>query len=261
MPYAVIILGTAGSGKTTLSAALSDYLASNEMDVLLVNLDPAVETLPYKPDVDVRDYVNARDLMEELGLGPNGALIAAVDMLALNIDNLKEEILSYRSNYIVIDTPGQMELFAFRETGPLIIKSLTSDMKSVSLFLVDAVQAIKPSNYFSTLLLSASVQFRLSLPQINVLTKIDLVPERVVEEITSYHDEPEKLATRVVEDASANLMWSEDDVLTIIERLMNIDVVPVSAVKMIGLDQLVAYINRVVAGGEDYYTEEPSPRL
>ncbi|MEM4785565.1 MAG: ATP/GTP-binding protein, partial [Desulfurococcaceae archaeon] len=43
MPYVIVILGTAGSGKTTLSAALSDYLIDNEMDVIIVNLDPAVE--------------------------------------------------------------------------------------------------------------------------------------------------------------------------------------------------------------------------
>uniref|UniRef100_A0A7C4HC06 GTPase n=1 Tax=Staphylothermus marinus TaxID=2280 RepID=A0A7C4HC06_STAMA len=261
MPYVIVILGTAGSGKTTLSAALSDYLIDNEMDVIIVNLDPAVENLPYKPSVDVREYVNARDLMEEYGLGPNGALIAAIDMLSLNIDSIREEIYSYKANYIIFDTPGQMELFAFRETGPFVLKSLINDMKSTILFLIDAVQAVKPSIYFSALLLSASVQFRLSLPQLNVLTKIDLVPESVVEEIISYHDEPEKLATRVIEDSSTSTLWSEDDVLVLSERLINIDIVPVSAYKMIGIDQLVGYINRIVAGGEDYYTEEPSPRL
>lgn len=233
----------------------------NEIDVIVVNLDPAVESLPYKPGVDVRDYVSARNLMEEYGLGPNGALIAAVDMISLNIDGIREEMLSYRSNYIIIDTPGQMELFAFRETGPFVIKSLVSDLKSTSLFLIDAVQAVKPSNYFSTLLLSASVQFRLSLPQINVLTKVDLLSNDIVEEILSYHDEPEKLATRVSEDGSSSLMWSEDDILAISEKLFSMDIVPVSSVKMLGFEQLVAYINRVVSGGEDYYTEEPSPRL
>ncbi len=261
VPYAIIVLGTAGSGKTTLTAALADFLLDNELDVVTVNLDPAVETLPYKPDIDIRKYVNARELMENTGLGPNGALIAAVDMLTLNIDSLKEELDSLKSNYIIIDTPGQMELFAFRETGPLVIKALVRDIKSVALFLIDIVQAVKPSSFFSTLLLAASTQVRIALPQLNVLTKIDMVPEKVVEEILSYHENPEILATRVVEDKSASLMWTEDDILTIVERLSTIDLIPVSSTKMIGLDNLYAYIQRVVAGGEDYYTEEPSPRL
>ncbi|MET1159770.1 MAG: ATP/GTP-binding protein [Thermoprotei archaeon] len=261
MPYFIVVLGTAGSGKTTLTAALVDFLLDNQLDAVAVNLDPAVEKLPYKPSVDVREYVDAHELMEKLGLGPNGALIVAIDMLSLRIDELVEEIHSLRANYIVIDTPGQMELFAFRETGPLVIKSIVSDYKAVSLFLIDAVQASKPSNYFSALLLAASTQFRISLPQINVLTKIDLVPNNVVEEITSYHDDPSQLATRVLEDKSASLMWSEDDIAIIAERLMNIDVVPVSSKTLFGFDNLYAYIQRVVAGGEDYYTEEPSSRL
>ena len=261
MPYTIVVLGTAGSGKTTLTSALVDYLLDNQLDAIAVNLDPAVEKLPYKPDIDVREYVNARQLMEEMGLGPNGALITAIDMLALNIDAIREELWSLKTNYVVIDTPGQMELFAFRETGSFVIKSLVGDTKAVSLFLIDAVQASSPTNYFSALLLSASTQVRIALPQINVLTKIDLVPENVVEDIVSYHEEPSLLASRVIEDKKASLMWTEDDILTLVERLINLDVVPVSSTKMMGFDNLYAYIQRVVAGGEDYYTEEPSPRL
>lgn len=261
MPYAIIVLGTAGSGKTTLTAALADFLLDNELDVITVNLDPAVEQLPYKPDIDIREYVNARELMETMGLGPNGALIAAIDMLILNISSLKEELDSLKTNYIIIDTPGQMELFAFRETGPLVINALTKDLKSVVLFLIDIVQAVKPHSFFSTLLLAASTQVRIALPQLNVLTKIDLVPEKTVEEITSYNENPEILATKIIEDKSISLMWTEDDIITIIERLSTMDIIPVSSTKMIGLDNLYAYIQRIVAGGEDYYTEEPSPRL
>ncbi len=261
MPYFIIVLGTAGSGKTTLTSSLIDYLLNNQLDAVTVNLDPAVDVLPYKPDVDVREYISARELMKTQGLGPNGALIAAVDMVALNIEELKEEIWSLKTNYIVIDTPGQMELFAFRETGPLIINALVGEAKAVSLFLIDAIQASKPSNYFSALLLAVSTQVRISLPQLNVLTKIDLVPNKVVEEIVSYHDDPERFATRVIEDKSASIMWSEEDILVFTEKLMNMDIIPVSSIEMRGFDNLYAYIQRVVAGGEDYYTEEPSPRL
>lgn len=261
MPYFIIVLGTAGSGKTTLTASLMDYLLDNEMDVACINLDPAVEVLPYKPDVDVRDYSSARELMIKHGLGPNGALITAIDMVALNIDEIKDEILSLRANYIIIDTPGQMELFAFRETGPFVLNAIVGDHKAASLFLIDAVQASNPANYFSALLLSASTQVRIAYPQLNVLTKIDLVPEDVVERIVSYHDDPETFASHVVGDKRASLMWSEDDVITLAEKLVTMDIVPVSSINMTGYDNLLAYIQRIVAGGEDFYTEEPSPKL
>ncbi|OYT39233.1 MAG: GTPase [Desulfurococcales archaeon ex4484_58] len=261
MPYFIVVMGTAGSGKTTLTYSLVNYLLDNQLDAIAVNLDPAVEKLPYRPDVDVREYVDARELMEIQGLGPNGALLAAVDMLALKIEELREEIWSIKANYIVIDTPGQMEIFAFRESGPIVINALVGDAKAVSLFLIDSIQASKPSNYFSALLLAASTQVRMALPQINVLTKIDLVSRDLVEEIVSYHDDPSLLATKIVSDRKASLIWGEEDVLVLVEKLLNMDIVPVSSIDMTGYDNLYAYIQRVVAGGEDYYTEEPSPRL
>ena len=105
--------------------------------------------------------------------------------------------------------------------------------------LIDIVQAVKPSSFFSTLLLAASTQVRIALPQLNVLTKIDIVPEKVVEEILSYHENPEILATRVVEDKSASLMWTEDDILTIVERLSTIDLIPVSSTKNLSVCVLI----------------------
>jgi GTPase SAR1 family protein len=261
MPYYIVVLGTAGSGKTTLAAALQDYIYRNGMDASIINLDPAVETLPYKPDVDVRDYVSAHELMKTHGLGPNGALIAAIDMITLRIDELRDEVSSLKSNYIILDTPGQMELFAFRETGPIIIDSLINDFKAVSLFLIDILYASNPSNYFSALLLSASTHVRIGLPQINVLTKIDMVSEDIVSEIIGYAEDPSLLASKIASDKKSSLIWGESEIENMLENLLVYETIPISSTKMIGYDNLYAAIQRIVAGGEDYYTEEPSERL
>ena len=73
--YFVFFVGTAGSGKTTLVKTFNDYLRDQQMDSTIINLDPAVESLPYTPAVDVRDYVDAYEVMEKFGLGPNLSLI------------------------------------------------------------------------------------------------------------------------------------------------------------------------------------------
>ncbi len=260
MPYAVVVLGTAGSGKTTLIASLADYLVANEMDVAIVNLDPAVEVLPYKPDIDVREMVDARTLMREQGLGPNGALVAAIDIVALRADELRDEIEYLKTNYLLIDTPGQMEIFAFREAGPITLNILLENMKSVSLFLVDVSFVLKPSNYLSALLLASSTHFRIKLPQILVLNKIDLVGEQLLEEFDRYLSDPYILAEEIT-GRETIFPWSTDEIATIIEKLNVFDTVEVSSKNMQGFDQLYASIQRVLAGGEDFYTEEPSPRL
>ena len=70
--------------------------------------------MPYKPDVDVRDYIDIRTLMETYNLGPNGSLVMASDMIATRLDDIQTEVDSLNPDYVIIDTPGQIELFAFR---------------------------------------------------------------------------------------------------------------------------------------------------
>jgi hypothetical protein len=47
----------AGSGKTTLVQQMSSHLAATKAEGYIMNLDPAVKTLPYEPNIDIRDTV------------------------------------------------------------------------------------------------------------------------------------------------------------------------------------------------------------
>src|SRR5207237_9409248 len=77
-------LGTAGSGKSTMVYAFQLWMNSQGLDCVTVNLDAGAESLQYSPDLDVRDYVNLSEIMEEQDLGPSGAQVAAADMLAMS---------------------------------------------------------------------------------------------------------------------------------------------------------------------------------
>lgn len=44
-----------------------------------VNLDPAAEEFEYEPDVDIKDLICLEDVMDEMGLGPNGGLMACFE--------------------------------------------------------------------------------------------------------------------------------------------------------------------------------------
>jgi GTPase SAR1 family protein len=151
----VFIIGTAGSGKSMFTAAFSDWLKMSKQDVATVNLDPGVLKLPYSPDVDVRNYVDATDIMEKYGLGPNGAYMAA-DLIADEIENLTRDIEEAHADIVLVDTPGQMELFAFRASGPYIVNELTKEPKAL-MYLFDAVFSANPFNYVSNMFLAAAV--------------------------------------------------------------------------------------------------------
>lgn len=240
---------------------LHTYLTNHQLDAIIVNLDPAVEELPYNPDVDVRDYVDARDLMRRTGLGPNGALVASIDMLLARVDEIRDEVWNYRANYVIIDTPGQMELFAFRRTGPLVLRAIVGDAKAVAAFLIDSTYATQPSDLFSALLLAASTYVKLKIPQVNVLTKIDLLQPEELESTLEKLEDPDALASSMSTERDARLIWGIDEVSSILEKLLVFDTIPVSNVTGEGFDDLYAVVQRIVAGGEDYYTEEPSPIL
>jgi|OSPMetMinimDraft_2_1075162.scaffolds.fasta_scaffold01900_3 hypothetical protein len=254
--YFIFILGTAGSGKTTLTKSFQEYLLDNEMDTAIINLDPAVEHLPYTPDFDVREYVDAYEVMETYNLGPNSALIASIDLILTKASEIKSEIDQIEANYVLIDTPGQIELFAYRETGRLIAELIKGNNKALGLFLLDSYLAKEARSFISLLLLSSSIRFRLDLPIVNVLNKIDLLRDDEVDKILRWSENAENL----IDELGKIDEYSIDLVHLLIENLSS-NLIPISSADGKGFDELYAEIQRVIAGGEDYLTEEPNPRL
>ena len=155
----VYFIGTAGSGKSTLTSNFQKWFKTRGLDAIILNLDPGAENLPYEPDVDIRDWISLREVMETYQLGPNGAQIACADMIALNTEDVKKSIESFKSDYIIVDTPGQLELFVFREAGKYTVKFLKPE-KSVICYLLDPSLAKTASGFVSQLLLSITTNFR-----------------------------------------------------------------------------------------------------
>ncbi len=260
--YFVIILGPAGSGKSYLTKALSDWMKDHGMDVAVLNLDPAAEWLPYTPDVDVRNYITSSEVMRKFNLGPNGALIASVDLIINYVDDIRGEIESTSPNYVVVDTPGQMEIFAFRASGKLIVDRLTKGYRRVSVFLVDSYLATRASALLSMLFLSLSSSLYLQIPQLTILSKADVLSEKDLERIKEWIENPSAFAYEVSKELRG--FMGAIDYVSLIEGLLapiSSELLPVSSVSEIGIDSLYAAIQRILAGGEDFLTEEPSEVL
>jgi len=245
------ITGTAGSGKSTLALSLEGRLRSSEVDVAIVNLDPGVLWLPYAPDVDIRDYVNYERMIEDYKLGPNGALVACVDAAVNHVDEMKEELQKLRPDYVLVDTPGQMELFAYRDSGMFIASALSDNNFSV-MFLADSIFLNRASDYVAVLLLSHSINARFKAPQINCISKVDLLPKELYDRGLLWISDPELLR-------EAFLAESYDLKTETSERMLDmlIDIgalgefIFTSSNTGEGLDDLYAQMQRIHTGGED----------
>ncbi len=244
------LVGTAGAGKSLLTTALSEHLRKQEIDVATVNLDPGVVWLPYSPDVDVRDFVNYDHVMRDYNLGPNGALVACVDLLISNIDSIRTEIESLQPDYVIADTPGQLELFAFRATGNFLISSL-GESKSAILFLFDPNLTSHPASLVSILLLSASVQYRFARPQLNVLTKCDLLTADELLKVESWFEEPSSLRKALEADSNGLDRLLVERTYKMLEEMEQASSLTLtSASTGFGIDGLHAELQRIFTGGE-----------
>jgi GTPase SAR1 family protein len=249
----VFIIGTAGSGKSLFTAAFSEWLKMSKQDVAVVNLDPGTLKLPYSPDVDIRNYVDVGNLMEKYGLGPNGALILAADLIADEIENITKEIEAANADIVLVDTPGQMELFAFRASGPYIVNELTREPKAM-VYLFDAVFSINPLNYVSNMFLSAAVYNRFFQPQVHLLSKCDLLPRKEVERITDWAANPRALEDSIDQLEGTKRLFSRNIIHAISQIGLKFLLIPVSAKTNEGLINFNTTLERILTGGEKYTT-------
>jgi GTPase SAR1 family protein len=250
--FIVFVIGTAGSGKSLLTASFAEWLKISKQKVVTVNLDPGVLTLPYTPDVDVRDYINIGELMRKYGLGPNGALVMAADLIAGETEKLGKEIEDFNPDLVLVDTPGQMELFAFRASGPYIASELTKEPKAI-VYLFDSVFCANPLNYVSNLFLSAAVYNRFFIPQAYVLSKCDLLPPEDLNRLVDWSAKPRILETAIEERLSGTRRLLSRDMMHAIYRLgLRFLLIPVSAKTNDGMINLNATLERIFTGGEKF---------
>ena len=250
--FFTFLVGTAGSGKSLLTSSLEKWLVEAEVSVTVVNLDPGVEDPPYTSDVDIREYVNYGEVMQQFGLGPNGALVASLDMAIGHVGDMREEIFELERDYVLVDCPGQMELFAYRNSGPLMVSSLMGQDPAVSLYLLDSNIARTPVGYLSSMLLGISISIRFGLPQIGVLSKPDILMEEQIDEILSWSSDT-YLLEEALEDSSTGLVREYSS--AILRMLDDIGggspVVPVSAKLMDGVEILYGELQRAFLGGDN----------
>lgn len=246
----IFITGTAGSGKSLLTSRLVGWYQDRENNSVALNLDPAVENLPYTPDIDIRNYIDIDELQKRYGLGPNGSIIMAYDLIATKLPEIQDDISELNPDYVLVDTPGQIELFAYRSSGSYFVYNIYSENKA-TIFLMDGVLVSSPINFVSLSLLSTSINLRLKTAQINVLTKKDLILNNL-ENIVKWNSSSSSLMEALDKENNFEFsLLSKDIIRNIFGNSLNSELIPVSNLTLNGFIELSATLTRILNQGEE----------
>ncbi|XP_059613677.1 GPN-loop GTPase 2 [Phlebotomus argentipes] len=174
--YGQLVVGPPGSGKTTYCERMLKFLQQLGRRAEVVNLDPANDSMDYQASIDIMKLITVEDAMDHLELGPNGALIYSMEYLETNFDWLVKQIRASKSNYFIFDCPGQVELYTHHDSMTRMFAKLEQmGYHLCVVHLVDSHYCSEPSKFISTLFLSLNTMLQMALPQVNVLSKADLL--------------------------------------------------------------------------------------
>jgi GTPase SAR1 family protein len=250
-PPVLFIVGTAGAGKSSLVTSLQRWSRFLETEVLAVNLDPGAERVHYDAEFDVRDLISLSEVMDEYDLGPNGAQILAADLVAAQAEDVADQLSSLSGDLIVIDTPGQVELFAFREASSHLIEVLGKEQAAI-IYLFDPMLSRSASGFVSQMLLSSIVEFRLGLPTKNVLSKADLLSEEELEQIIEWSERLEILEMALYDEAGGQRTEFAINQLRMLQDFSAAPgLVPISSEMEEGLADILTFAQALFGGMAD----------
>jgi GTPase SAR1 family protein len=113
--------------------------------------------------------------MENYDFGPNGGLIIALEELYENIECL--EIREYEQDFLIVDCPGQIELFVHTDVMEKIVGYFKNYFSCCIVYVVESQYLCDVNKYISGCLTALLSMSRFSLPHINVISKMDLMKE------------------------------------------------------------------------------------
>ncbi|KAI0160876.1 hypothetical protein GGR52DRAFT_582446 [Hypoxylon sp. FL1284] len=211
-PVAIVCVGMAGSGKSTFMQRINSYLHGQRDPPYVINLDPAVLNVPFESNIDIRDSVNYKEVMKQYNLGPNGGILTSLNLFSTKVDQILK-LLEKRTGpdpenpdkkltkNILVDTPGQIEVFVWSASGQILLESLASSFPTVIAYIIDTPRTASTSTFMSNMLYACSILYKTKLPMILVFNKTDVKDASFAKEWMTDYD---AFQAALSEDEAAN---------------------------------------------------------
>ena len=256
-PIALIMLGMAGAGKSTLMQRLAMHTFTAGIRTYNMNLDPAVKHVGYSSNIDIRDTVDYKEVMKQYGLGPNGGIMTALNLFSTRFNQVMD-ILEQRQpelDFVLVDTPGQIEVFTWSASGSIITESLASNFATVLVYVVDTPRTTSPTTFMSNMLYACSILYRMRLPFVIAFNKVDVVsPDFAKEWMGDFQKFQEALDEQNDQSYMSGLTRSMSLVLD--EFYATLRSVGVSATTGAGMDEFIEAVGEAAKEYERDYLPE-----
>ncbi|KAH3660202.1 hypothetical protein OGAPHI_007407 [Ogataea philodendri] len=264
-PATIICVGMAGSGKTTFLQRLNSHLHTKKEAPYVINLDPAVLKVPFGCNIDIRDSVKYKKVMENYNLGPNGAIVTSLNLFSTKIDQVIGLVdkKSDKFKHCIVDTPGQIECFIWSASGAIITEAFASTFPTVIAYIIDTPRSSSPTTFISNMLYACSILYKTKLPMIVVFNKTDVRDADFAKEwMTDFEAFQNALRTNSeLNDETSNgsgYMASLVNSMSLMleEFYSTLDVVGCSAYTGAGFDEFLDAVDSKVEEYNDYYQKE-----